>query len=58
MACMKYVEKRFWKECLCALQVFLCALVSQLVCARNLERTLLEGHHRKVEGIVMIGFRL
>src|SRR6218665_962807 len=33
MACMKYVQKHFWKEHLCALQVFFCALVSWLVCA-------------------------
>ena len=40
---MKYVQKHFWKEHLCELQVFLCALVSWLVCMRSahsLERTL------------------
>jgi len=30
--CMKYVQKHFSKDHLCALQVFLCALVSRLVC--------------------------
>jgi len=34
MACMKHVQKHFWKEHLCAPQVFLCALVSRLVYAR------------------------
>jgi len=37
--CMKYVQTHFWKEHnsehLCALQVFLCALVSWLVCVRT-----------------------
>src|SRR6218665_1410974 len=33
MTCMKYVQKHFWKEHLCVLQVFLCALVSRLLCA-------------------------
>ena len=44
--CMKYVPKHFWKEHLCALQVFLCVLVSQLVCARahSLRGTLPMGH--------------
>src|SRR6218665_610863 len=28
-------EKHFWKEHLCALKVFLCALVSQPMCART-----------------------
>jgi len=32
---MKYVQKHFWREHLCALQVFLCAPVSQLVCAHT-----------------------
>jgi len=32
---MEYVQKYFCKEDLCALQVFLCALVSWLVCART-----------------------
>jgi len=32
---MKYVQNHFWKEDLCALQVFMCALVSQLVCVRT-----------------------
>jgi len=31
---MKYVQKHFWKEHLCALQVFLCALFSSPLCAR------------------------
>jgi len=31
---MKYVQKYFLKEYLCVLQVFLCALVSPIVCAR------------------------
>jgi len=30
MTFLKYVQKHFWKEHLCALQVFLCALVSRL----------------------------
>jgi len=30
---MKYVQKHFLKEHLCALQVFSCALISRLVCA-------------------------
>ena len=33
--CMKYVQKHFWKEHLYALKVFLCALISWLVCART-----------------------
>src|SRR6218665_669673 len=33
--CMKYVQKHFWREHLCALQVFLCAPVSQLVCTHT-----------------------
>jgi len=37
--CIKYVHKHFWKENYCVLQVFLCALVSQLV-AHSLEGTL------------------
>jgi len=32
---MKYVQKHLWKEHLCALQVFLCVLISQLVCTRT-----------------------
>jgi len=32
MTCVKYVQKHFWKEHLCTLQVFLCALFSQPVC--------------------------
>jgi len=32
---MKYVKNHFWKENLCALKVFLCALVSRHVCART-----------------------
>jgi len=28
-------KKHFWMEHLCALQVFLCALVSRSVCART-----------------------
>jgi len=32
---MKYVQKQFWKEHLCALKVFLCALVSRPVWART-----------------------
>jgi len=35
MTCMKYVQKHIWKELLCVLQVFLCSLVSQSVCART-----------------------
>ena len=31
--CMKYVRKRFWKEHLWAIQIFLCAFVSWLLCA-------------------------
>jgi len=42
--CMKYVQKHFWKEHLCALQVFLCVHISWLVCAHahthSLEGTL------------------
>src|SRR6218665_296399 len=40
--CMEYVQKHFWKEHLCALQVFLCVLVSRLVRAHShsLEGTL------------------
>jgi len=30
---MKYVQKHFWRERLCALYVFLCAHVSRPVCA-------------------------
>src|SRR6218665_465610 len=33
--CMKYVQTHFLKENLCALQVFLCAFISQHVCART-----------------------
>src|SRR6218665_286357 len=32
--CMKHVQRHFLKENLCALQVYLCALVLRLVCAR------------------------
>jgi len=32
---MKYVQMPFWKEHLCALQVFLCALASRFVCERT-----------------------
>jgi len=32
---MEYVQKHFCKEHLCALQVFLCALVSRLVYVRT-----------------------
>src|SRR6218665_3299652 len=35
MTCMKYVQNTVWREHLCALQVFLCALVSRPVCART-----------------------
>src|SRR6218665_3798980 len=35
MTCKKHVQIHFWKEHLCALQFFLCALVSQLVCVRT-----------------------
>jgi len=28
----KYVQKHFWKKYLCALQVFLCVLVSRPMC--------------------------
>ena len=35
MMCMEYVQKHLWKEHLCALQVFLCALVSRPVCTRT-----------------------
>ena len=34
LKCKKYVQKHFWKKHLCALQVFLCALVSRPVCIR------------------------
>jgi len=46
---MKYVQKHFWNEHLglCALQVFLCALVSRHVCTRTraqpIEGTWVEG---------------
>jgi len=47
MTSMKYGQKHFWREHVCALQVFLCALVSQTVCActraqlrRNIQHTL------------------
>ena len=39
--CRKYVQVHFWKEHLCTLQVFLCALsalVSRLLCERTLAR--------------------
>jgi len=39
---MKYVKKHVWKEHLCAHQVFLCALVSLLVCVCT--RTQLRGN--------------
>src|SRR6218665_3536026 len=49
-ACMKYVQKHFLEEHLCALQVSLCALVSRLVCVRahahSLEGTLLYTEHK------------
>jgi len=35
MTFMKFVQKHVWKEHLCALQVFLCALISGLVCTRT-----------------------
>src|SRR6218665_279938 len=38
MTCMKYVQKHFWREHLCALHVFLCALtalVPRPVCAQT-----------------------
>ena len=34
MTCTKSVQKHFWTEHLCALQVFLCALISWPVCAQ------------------------
>jgi len=47
---MKYVQKHFWKEHLCALQVLLYVLFSRLVCARaqmhSLEGTLVSGMPR------------
>src|SRR6218665_275202 len=33
--CMKYVQIHFLQEMFCALQVFLCALISQTVCVRT-----------------------
>jgi len=38
MTCMIYVHRHFLKENWCALQFFLCALVSQLVCVRTQPR--------------------
>jgi len=38
---MKYVQKHFWREHLCALQVFLCALISRPVFSHSLEGTLI-----------------
>src|SRR6218665_615309 len=35
MMYVKFVQTHFWKENVCALKVFSCALVSQLVCART-----------------------
>jgi len=35
---MKYVQKPYWKEHLCTLQVFLRALVSQPVCTHAAKR--------------------
>ena len=32
MTCIKHVQKHIWKEHLCALQVFLCVLVSRPMC--------------------------
>src|SRR6218665_173487 len=49
-ACMQCLQKHFWKEYLCALQVFLCAFVSRLVCActhaHSLKGTLLRSRDR------------
>jgi len=36
MKCKKYVQKHFWKKHLCALQFFLCALMT---CVRAHTRT-------------------
>ena len=36
MKCKKYMQKNFWKKHLCALQVFLCALVSWPMCEGTL----------------------
>ena len=35
MMCMKMWKKHFWRDHLCALQVFLCALISRPVCIRK-----------------------
>src|SRR6218665_3705871 len=37
MMCMKYVQKHFWREHLCALKVFLCALVSRTQLRGNID---------------------
>jgi len=41
---MKYVQKHFFKDNLCALQVILCALISRPVCARTRAQLSLRGN--------------
>jgi len=53
---MKYVQTHFWKEHLCALEVFLCALVSQPVCGTgNCELTWTSSLHGGWSGIWTCG---
>ena len=49
MTCMKDVQtsKQLWREHLCALQVFLCALISRPVCGRT--RARLRGNISKTK---------
>jgi len=42
---MKYVQQQFLKEPLCALQVFLCVLISRSVCTHAQLRGNNDHHH-------------
>jgi len=52
MPCVKYVQKYFWWEHFCPLQVFLCALVSRPVRVRT--RTQLRGNIALCSKIVSV----